>query len=559
MDPHPWLAHYPKNISWDTPLESKPVPRILDDTATQFPDRPAIDFFGKITTYNTLSEQVNRAAEGFRKLGVRKSTKVGLFLPNCPQFVIAYYAILKAGGTVVNFSPLYALPELEHQLVDSQTEIMVTLDLEALYPKVRHLLESGKLKKAIISSMQDALPLPASLLFRVFKGKEIASVPHDKQHIRWRDLLRHDPIAQIPDIRPSRDIAVLQYTGGTTGTPKGAVLTHQNVHINALQSSLWCDVDPLGEGRVLAVLPFFHVFAMTTVMNYSLIRGNCMIIHPRFELNRVLKDIHKKKPTAMPGVPTMYNAIIHAPNLKQFDLSSLKACISGGAGLPLDTKQQFESLTGCTLIEGYGLTEASPVVCANPIQGINKAGSIGLPLPGTEVLIEDMENRGTFLGPGERGELCIRGPQVMQGYWQQPEETANVLEDGLLRTGDIAMLDEEGYIFIVDRLKEVILSGGFNIYPRTIEEALYQHEAVIEAAVIGIPDDYRGQSAKAFVALKEGSTVTEKDLMDFLRPRIGKHEMPEAIEFRKELPKTMIGKISKKDLVDGGDTTKKAS
>jgi long-chain acyl-CoA synthetase len=548
MKQHPWLADYPKNVQWDEPIVAQPLYQLLDNAVERFPQQRAIDFLGKVYLYEELSDLVGAAAQGFVNLGVKKGTKVGLFLPNCPQFVIAYFAILKAGGVVVNFSPLYSSSELEFQLIDSDTEIMVTLDLELLYPKIHKLIGQGKLRQIVVGTMQEALPFPKSFLFPLLKKKEIVKVKFDDQHIRWSDICDNDAIIDMPEIDPENDVAVLQYTGGTTGVPKGAVLTHANVHANACQASAWCTPLEDGEGKTLAVLPFFHVFAMTVVMNLAIKRGFEIVLHPRFELKNVLKDIQRKKPNIMPGVPTMYTAINNHPKVKEFDLSSLKVCISGGAGLPLEVKHKFEELTGCSLVEGYGLTESSPVNCCNPIEGLNKEGSIGLPLPQTEILIEDMENKGVFLPANEHGELCIKGPQVMQGYWKRDDATAETIQDDILRTGDVGYMDEQGYVFVVDRIKELIIAGGYNIYPRAVEEAIYKHPSVLEAAVVGIKDAYRGETVKAFIALKPKHELTDKELKTFLKDKLGRHEMPTHVEFRDELPKTMIGKISKKDL-----------
>ncbi len=551
MSDTPWLTSYPPDVDWRAPITPRPMHTILEEAAKAFPNRPALEFLGRRTSYHQLAVLVNRVAAGFRKLGVKPGVKVGLLLPNCPQFVIAYYAALKAGGTVVNFSPLYSLPELEHQAKDSGTEILVTLNLNALYPKALVLLEAGILRHLVVSTLPEALPFPKSLLFPLCKKKEIARVAWDERHIRWASLVRCVEMAagEVPVIRPEKDIALLQYTGGTTGTPKAAALTHANIYANVMQCGLWFPDALAGREKLLGVLPFFHVFAMTVAMNFGLLKGAEIILHLRFDLVDLLKDIHRKKPTLMPGVPTMFTAINHHPQLARYNLSSLKFCISGGAALPVEVKQNFEKLTGCTLIEGYGLTETSPVVCVNPLKGANKAGSIGLPLPQTIVKIEDMENRGSFLPPGGRGELCVGGPQVMQGYWNKPEETVQVIgADGLLRTGDVATMDNDGYVYIVDRLKEMIAAGGFKIYPRHVEEVIYQHEAVKEAAVIGVPDTYRGEAVKAFVVLKEGCALTEAGLKEFLKEHLGKHEIPRMVEFRESLPKTMVGKICKKDL-----------
>jgi len=551
-----WLEKYPKNVDWNEEISSNPLYQIIDETVKNFPNKEAIDFLDYKLQYKELGLLVNQAAEGFKRIGVEKGTKVGLFLPNCPQFIISYFAILKAGGVVVNFSPLYSKPEIEHQIIDSEIEIIITLNLQLLYPKIDDLIgKCGKLSKVVVGKMEDFLPFPKSFLFPIFKRKEISKIPDvikgnlDGYIFPWDLLFAYGEIKDVPSCNPDVDTAVIQYTGGTTGVSKGAELTHANVYINAMQSANWFGHIKKGEEAILGVLPLFHVFAMTTIMNFGISKGMKIILHPRFEIDKVLKDIQKKRPTTMPGVPTMFNAINQFADIDKYDLSSLNSCISGGAGLPVEVKKEFEAKTKCILIEGYGLTETSPVACANPVDGENKAGSIGLPVGKTIVKIEDIDNKGVYLPIGEKGELCIKGPQVMKGYWNQPEETDMVTtDDGFFRTGDIARMDEDGYVYIVDRLKEMIISGGFKIYPRNVEEVIYTHPHVLEAAVIGIPDEYKGQAVKAFIALKPDVEIHEKDIHFFLKDKLGKHELPSEIEFLDELPKTMIGKISKKDL-----------
>jgi len=397
--------------------------------------------------------------------------------------------------------------------------------------------------------MAGILPGVKGFLFRLLKRKEIATIPTDDQHIGFDSLIDNDGNKPTTPVEPI-DTAVLQYTGGTTGTPKGAMLSHANLAANVSQMLHWFpDLRP-GEEKILGVLPLFHVFAMTSVMNFAVAAGAEMILLPRYDRDQTLKAIHNKRPTLFPAVPTIYTSINEAPKLDKYDLSSISFCISGGAPLPLDVKTRFEKLTGCRLVEGYGLSECSPVATCNAINGINKAGSIGLPVPGTEISIHDIENPEQTVSVGERGELWIRGPQVMSGYWQQPEETDQTLRDGWLRTGDVGYMDEEGHLFLVDRIKDLILCSGYNVYPRTIEEAINLHSAVSEVTVIGIPDDYRGEAPKAFVRLQDGMTLTETELLDFLADKLSVIERPSMIEFRAELPKTMIGKLSKKELVE---------
>ena len=544
-----WLAKYPENVKWDAEIPEGPLFAILDEAVERFPGNEAMDFLGKRYSYAELGDAVTRAAAGFRALGVARGVKVGLFLPNCPHFVIAYFGILKAGGTVVNYSPLYSEDQLAHQIEDSETDIMVTLGLEALYPKMAALLERSRVSRLVVGTLQAALPFPKSVLFPLLRRGEIARVPDDDRHTPFARLLDNDGAGDPPEIDPRADIAVLQYTGGTTGVSKGAMLSHANLHANVHQALMWSpDLVP-GEERMMGVLPFFHVFAMTVVMNLTIALGGSIVMRPRFELDPVLEDVTKKKPTLFPGVPTMYTAIVNHPKLDKFDLTSIKICLSGGAPLPGEIKRRFETLSGCKLVEGYGLTETSPLATANPFDGLNKESSIGLPVPGTAIAIVDREDPHRLLAQGQDGEICVSGPQVMKGYWRREEETAETVVDGRLLTGDVGHIDEDGYVFIIDRKKDLVLVSGFNVFPRKVEEGIYLHEAVEEVTVIGVPDDYTGEAVKAFVKLKQGQTLDAEALKAFLADKLGRHEMPKHVEFRDELPKTMIGKLSKKELV----------
>ena len=549
---YPWLRHYPPGVNWHQAFAPMPLYDLIDQARLRHGDRPCTNFIGKTMTYNEIGVLTDRAAAGLQKLGVKKGTKVGLFLPNSPTFIIYYFAILKAGGTVVNFNPLYTLEELTFQITDSETELMVTLDLKLLFDKIDALLKTGTLKRVIVASFPALLPGLKSTLFKLLKGKELGrpqtSASADRI-IADADVIANDGRYQPPAIDPLRDIAVLQYTGGTTGTPKGAMLTHANVHTNVKQALAWVPGLEPGRERVLGALPFFHVFAMTGVMNFGLATGAEIVIMPRFVLNDAMALITKTRPTIMPGVPTMFIAMLSHPKLKSFDLSSLKFCLSGGAPLLLETKKSFEQLTGCKVVEAYGLSESSPAVSINPIDGPVKEMSIGQPLPQTIVSLRDPAEPTKETPPGEKGEICIKGPQVMLGYWKKPEETANQFTaDGFLRTGDVATMDEEGFIFIVDRIKDLIICSGYNVYPRNIEEAISKHPAVEEVTVIGIQDQYRGEAPKAFIKLRAGQTATAADIMKHLEPKISRIEMPAEIEFRDALPKTMIGKLSKKEL-----------
>jgi long-chain acyl-CoA synthetase len=545
-----WLKSYPAGVRWDATLPLHPLHEFLDRSAVDFADRSCLDFLGRKCTYREVGDLVTRAAAGLQAQGVAKGTRVGLFLPNCPYYVILFYAVLKAGGTVVNFNPLYAEAELRHQVEDSGVEIMATLDLAALYPKLAPLVGRTSLRKIIVCRMADALPFPKNRLFPLLRRADIALYPHDEAHVPYAALIAGSRAPEPVAIDPARDVAVLQYTGGTTGTPKGAMLTHANLVANTAQCAMWfSDFEP-GRERALAVLPFFHVFAMTSALNFSIKAGAEIVMLPRFEIVQVLKTIARTKPTFFPGVPTIFNAINNRPDIGRYDLSSIKFCIAGGAPLPLEVRERFEALTGCVLVEGYGLTESSPVAACNPLDRPGKPGSIGLPLPGTTIEILSLDDPSLVLDPGEKGEIAISGPQVMAGYWQKPDETAKVLERGRLRTGDVGTIDDEGFVFLVDRIKDVILCGGYNVYPRMVEEAIYQHPEVLEAIVIGVPDDYRGETVKAFVVRRPGGTVDEEALCAFLTDKLSPIEMPKRIEFRDSLPRTVIGKLSRKTLVD---------
>jgi long-chain acyl-CoA synthetase len=556
-----WLNRYPKGVDWHQKITPAPLYQLLDDAVAQFASRPCTNFLGKVLTYREIAGMVDRAAAGLQKLGIKKGTKVGLLMPNCPTFIVYYFATLKAGGTVVNCNPLYTLEELTFQVKDSETELMVTLDLKLLFDKVEGLMKAGTLKRAIVASFPGLLPGAKSVLFKLFKGKDLAhpmKSPVAANVIADADVRKNDGKYQKPAIDPLNDVAVLQYTGGTTGTPKGAMLTHANVSTNCHQGAAWATHLVVGNERVLAALPFFHVFAMTAVMNFAIAYGAEIVIMPRFVLDDAMKLIDKTKPTVMPGVPTMFIAMLNHPKLASFDLSSLKFCLSGGAPLPVDVKQKFEKLTGCKLVEGYGLSEASPSVTCNPMEGPVKEGSIGQPLPGTIVSLRDLADPTKEVPQGEKGEICIKGPQVMKGYWKKPEETANQFVGDYLRTGDVGIMDEEGFIFIVDRIKDLIICSGYNVYPRRIEEAIYEYPAVEEVTVIGINDGYRGEAPKAFIKLRAGAKATEDDIRKHLEPKISKIEMPAEIEFRDSLPKTMIGKLSKKELKAEEEQRRKA-
>jgi long-chain acyl-CoA synthetase len=545
----PWLKSYPEGLVWDTEFRPRLIGNLLDEAVQTYGPRPCTYFMGKRLSFAEIGQLSDRAAKGLRQIGVGEGVKVGLLLPNTPTFVIFYYGVLKAGGTVVNFNPLYSLEEIEGQIRDSGTKIMVTLDLALTFEKVEAMLRRGALDKAVVASFPALLPALKSVGFKLTQRTKLANVGASvaaKKVVAEQDLLANDGRYERPRITPDA-IAVLQYTGGTTGTPKGAMLTHANISINVGQVKLWRNLDLREGDSILGILPLFHVFAMTTVMNWGIASGMQMILVPKFELIPTLKLIGKLRPRVLPAVPTLLNAMLRHPHIKNFDLTSLEYCLSGGAALPLEVKHGFQALTGASVVEGYGLSETSPVVSCN-LPNIEREGSIGLPLPATEISIRSLEDPAREMPRGEPGEICIAGPQVMTGYWQKPQETEGSFVGRFFRTGDVGYMDDNGFIFIVDRIKDMINSSGFKVYPRRIEDALYEHPAVAEVTVIGIPDEYRGEAPKAFVKLKEGKQATAPELLQFLKGKLSKMELPAEIEFRDQLPKTMIGKLSKKEL-----------
>lgn len=546
-----WLASYPADVDWNTAIEPRPVYALLDRAVATWPDRIALDFMGRRTCYAELGRLVDRAAQGLSALGLRPGMKLGLFLPNCPYFVVLYYAALKTGATVVNFNPLYTPPEITRQVGDSETDMMATLDLAQLYDKLEPLLDGTRLKRLIVCPMAEILPAPKRWLYQIAMRRTLVDPPRDDRHTLFADLIANEGGFTPPPVDPARDLALLQYTGGTTGVPKGAMLTHANVYTNAEQCRLWFPVSDLETAQqeiMLGVLPLFHVFAMTFVMNWSIRVGAEILLLPRFELKGMMRTIAKRRPTVLAGVPTLFNAILNSPKLASYRMDSLRFCISGGAPLPDELRLRFEAITQAKLVEGYGLSETSPVVCCNPILEGNRAGSVGLPYPRTVIEIRGIDPPHNILPQGERGEICVRGPQVMAGYWKRPDETAASFVDGAFRTGDVGYIDSDGYVFITDRLKDMINAGGYKIYPRLIEEAIYRHPDVADCAVIGVPDPYRGQTVKAVLVAKPGKVLTGELLTLFLADKLSPIEMPKLFEFRESLPKTAVGKIDKKIL-----------
>lgn len=557
MSKMPWVQSYPAHVRWDIDIEPMPVQRILEDTAEKWPDRPALQFMGRRIDYRELNAHVNRAAKGLQKLGVGPGVHVGLYLPNSPQYVISFYAVLKAGGTVVNYSPLDAAKVLEHKIEDSETDFVITLDITSLYPQMAAMLGRTRLKRLIVGRFAEYAGASRDVTAGIKAQGQLCNVPINDMHLSFTELLDNDGDFTDHPIRdPQESVAVLQYTGGTTGLPKGAMLTHGN--LVAACAQIWESLNGSprvlteGQERFIAVLPAFHIYALTVNVLLGVRAGAESILHTRFDPAAVLKDVTEQRVTSLPGVPTMFTALLNHPGVDKMDLSSLKYCLSGGAPLPLEVAERFSQLAGCPLREGWGMTETSPTGTFTPKPGMTKPGSCGMPMPRIVIKMLDLVDPSRYVADGERGEICISGPNVMKGYWKNADATAAMTTfDGLLRTGDVAQMDADGYITIVDRTKDMMLCGGFNVYPRILEEAIYEHPAVEEVIVIGIDDEYRGQSPKAFVKLKSGvNALTLSELQRFLKTRLGKHEMVQALETRSELPKTAVGKLSKKELVE---------
>jgi len=544
----PWQAHYAHPAPWDTTFPPLTVPQMFADSVARFADRPLVDFMGRRFSYAEIAQDANAFAAGLQALGVAKGDRIGLFLPNVPIYLAAYYGAMIAGATVVNFSPLYTAAELAAQVADSGTRLLVTVDSSALLPTALAVKAQSALEWLVVGSLAAQLPWFKGLAMRLFAAKSLSPIP--EQALRWDDLLA-DTAPTPVTLDPEEDLALLQYTGGTTGTPKGAMLTHQNITANTRQVEA---IDPRQDERdvIVGVLPMFHVFANICVLNRTVAHGGCIAMLPRFDAGQALKALARVQATAIPGVPTMYQALLDHPDCGKTDFSSLRVCISGGAPLPQPLKQRFEAATGARLIEGYGLTETAGVATANPYEGEERPGTIGQPIPGTRVRLLDKEDPTQDAAEGEPGELAIQGPQVMRGYWRRPEAALAAFAerpDGRwLRTGDVAVLEEGGYMRIVDRIKDMIAVGGFKVFPSEVEAVLLRHPAVKEALVIGVPDPYRGEAPQAYVTLLDGASENGDALAKWLNAQLGKHERVESVVVRESLPKTMIGKLDRKAL-----------
>lgn len=560
MEARPWHQQYDEGIPPSIDYPSIPVHQMLNDTAAKYPDNAALIFFDKKMSYRELNGLVDQFAAGLQQLGLEKGDRVAVYMANCPQSVIAYYAVLRAGGIVVPSNPLYVAREFEHQVNDSGAKMAICLSL--LYPRVKEARPNTNLEHVIVTNVKEYFPGLVKLLFTVAKEKKDGhrvDISGDANTHWFQDILNSAPVKPTPVAIDTDDTAVLMYTGGTTGVPKGAQLTQSNVVANAVATAIWLTGTQASKHVMMTALPLTHSYAMTVCMNLSVHRGYAQILiaNPR-ELDRLLGAVNKHKPSLLPGVPTLYTAINNYPAVKEgkYDLKSIEACISGAAGLPPEVQEEFQRITGGKLVEGYGLSEATPVTHCNPIGSGGRIGYIGLPFPDTDCKIVDADTETETLGPNEPGVMCISGPQVMKGYWGMPTETANVLREDetgkmWLHTGDVAEMTEDGYFRIVDRKKDMILAaGGFNVYPREIEDVLYEHPKVMEAAAIGVPIGGSDQRAKVFIVLRAGETATEEEIIEFCGERLAKYKVPKSVEFRESLPKTMVGKILRRELME---------
>lgn len=554
----PWLKFYEPHVPEHIDYPEKTIVTAMDETAEKFAEDTAIIFKDREIKYREMKETTNRFAAALQKLGVKKGDRVAIHLLNMPQFQIAYYAILRIGAVVVPCNPVYTAREMKHQLNDSGAEVIITLSL--FYPTIRAIRDETKLQHVIVAKIKTYFPPVLKLLFTLAREKKdghAVDISGDANTYWFTDFISDAPAKPDPVDITWDDTAVLMYTGGTTGVSKGAQLTHKNIFVNAYQVVTWVNAFD-EQNRMLTSLPLYHSYAMTCCMNAGAITGGVGILIPNpRDLDDVLKTIHKHRPDFYPGVPALYVAINNHPEVDKYDLTSLRACNSGAAPLPVEVQQRFQELTGARLVEGYGLSEASPVTHANPIFGDSRLGTIGLPYPDTEVKIVDPESGDNVLGIGEVGELCIRGPQVMKGYWNMPTETANTLRvgpeggDPWLHTGDMAVMDKDGYFQIVDRKKDMILgAGGYNIYPREIEDVLFEHPKVLEAAAVGVPIPDKGERVKIYIVLKEGETATEEEFIEFCKENLAPYKVPKYVEFRDDLPKTLVGKVLRRELLE---------
>jgi long-chain acyl-CoA synthetase len=552
MTTKPWLAQYPPEIPHTLTYEAIPVQEYLTRAFQNYPEKVAIHFLGKDITYRELYESSLKFANYLRTLGIQKGDRVAIMLPNCPQNVIGYYGILYAGAIVVQTNPLYTEREIAYQMNDSGAKAILSLDI--LYPRITKVIKETELENIIITGIKDYLPFPKNKLYPFVQKKQYGftvKVEHRGMNHLFPEVMKVGKAEKINvPFDFEEDVAILQYTGGTTGFPKGVMLSHKNLISNATMCDAWLYQSDKGAGTILGILPFFHVYGMTTVLILSVMLGNRMVLLPKFDVESALKTIDKQKPTIFPGAPTIYIGLLNHPDIAKYDLSSIEACLSGSAPLPVEVQEKFEKLTGGKLVEGYGLTETSPITHANFVWAKERIkGSVGVPWPDTDAAIFQVDSTEP-MPVGEIGEICVRGPQIMKGYWNRPEDTAHTMRDGWLLTGDLGYMDDKGYFYVVDRKKDMIIAGGYNIYPREIEEVLYEHPSIQECVAVGVPDAYRGETVKAYIVLKENEQITEEELNKFCREHLASFKVPRIYEFRKELPKTAVGKILRRSLVE---------
>ena len=551
IEEKPWFKNYPDEIPRNLNYDEKPLYNFLFESVLKNPKKKALYFQGNELTFEEVLTEAKKTAHYLQKNGLKKGDRVASMLPNCPQAVITYYGTLIAGGIVVQVNPLYTERELEYQLKDSGAKFIVCLDI--LVPRVNKVRGKTDIEHVIVGTIKDYLPFPKNIVYPFVQKKQykmsVNVVETETTHI-WKNMISNtSEDYQEVEINPREDVALIQYTGGTTGHPKGVMLTHFNLVANVNMVTSWMYKLDENAESVLGVLPFFHVYGMTTVMNLSIMFGAKMILIPQFDATEILKTIEKLKPTLFPGAPTIYIGLLNHPDINKYDLSSIKACISGSAPLPLDVQTKFEEITGGRIVEGYGLTESSPVTHANLVWDKRINGSIGLPWPDTDAKIVDRVTH-KEVPIGESGELIVKGPQVMKGYWNNLEATEEKLKNGWLFTGDIGYMTEDGFFYIIDREDDMIIAGGYNIYPREVEEILFEHESIQEAAVVGVSHSYRGETVMALIVLKEGHQVTEKELNKYSRKYLAAYKVPRIYQFVDELPKTTVGKVLKKDIID---------
>jgi long-chain acyl-CoA synthetase len=543
-----WYKFYDEGVSHEIDPPQEPLFARMERAAREFPQLTATEFVGARLSYQQLADQVTRFAASLSELGVKPGDRVAIMLPNCPQTIIAYYATLSIGGVAVMTNPMYVEREMAHQFNDAEVKVLVGLD--HLFPRIEKVWKETPVEQLVITSIRDYLPFPLNLLYPLKAKKQNLNmkVPYSGSIHAFKELVRNSPGNPPRPEVDMNEVALLQYTGGTTGVAKGVMLTHRNLAGNVDQITNWLPGIRPGHERFLCVVPIFHVLGMTAVMNWPICLASTMILVPRFEIKDFLKSVAKSRPTIAILVPTILTAMVNYPEISKYDISSINIVVSGSAPLPVEVMNRFEQLTGSVILEGYGLTESSPVTHVNPVESKRKAGSIGIALPSTDCRIVDLETGTKEQQVGQPGELVVKGQQVMKGYWNMPEETADTIRDGWLHTGDIAHMDEDGYVFIVDRKKDMIIAGGFNIYPRDIDEVLYEHPKIADAVTIGVPDAYRGETVKVFVVVKPGETLSEEEVIAHCKEKLAAYKVPRLVEFREELPKTMVGKVLRKEL-----------